>query len=274
MHLSRPRRDRTVPAAQGENALCVAVIPARGGSKRLPEKNTRSFLGKPAISYAIAVARRSGLFDRIVVSTDCPKIANVAASFGAEVPFLRPAELADDHCGTFPVFQYALDTLESFIGRRIVYACCLYPTAVLLTEGHLIEAFHRLAQSTHHSYCFSVCQYHHPIQRALRIDELGQLTPVTPDHSKSRTQDLEAHYFDAGQFYWAKRAAVKAGIPMFSSASLPYVLRWSEFVDVDSADDRARAEAIATALRANQRHFPDTQDNLLPAHSSSEAGAG
>ena len=232
----------------------------------MPGKNIRRFLGKPAISYPIAVARRSRLFDRIVVSTDCPKIAEVAASFGAEVPFLRPAELADDHCGTFPVFQHALDAIESPKGGEIAYACCIYPTAVLLAEDNLIEAFHRLASSIDHSYCFSVCKYHHPIQRALRIDDLGQLTPVTPDHSGSRTQDLEPRYFDVGQFYWARRAAVKAGTPVFSTASLPYVLGWSEFVDVDDADDWTRAEAIASALRVTRKRSFDKEDSPPLAH--------
>jgi len=200
---------------QGKNALCIAVIPARGGSKRIPGKNVRDFLGKPAIAYPIAAARHSRLFNRIIVSTDSPRIAEIATSFGADVPFLRPAELADDHCGTFPVLQHALDALESCPGTTIAYACCIYPTAVLLTERHLIDAFHQLANSPEHSYCFSVCKYSHPIQRALRIDQLGRLTPLAAAHSESRTQDLEPYYFDVGQFYWARRAAVRDGIPVF-----------------------------------------------------------
>jgi N-acylneuraminate cytidylyltransferase len=232
----------------GKTPLCVAVIPARGGSKRIPGKNIRDFLGKPAISYPIAAARNSQLFSRVIVSTDSPKIAEIAISLGAEVPFLRPARLADDHCGTLPVFQHALDALESCQDNKIDYACCIYPTAVLLAERHLIDSFHRLTASPEHSYCFTVCKYTHPIQRALRIDHSGQLAPVTPEHTERRTQDLEPRYFDVGQFYWARRAAVSAGIPLFSSASLPYMLRWSEFVDVDNAEDWARAEAIAAAL--------------------------
>lgn len=231
-----------------QDALCVAVIPARSGSKRIPGKNVRSFLGKPAIAYPIAAASRSRLFDRIIVSTDCPKIAAVATACGAEAPFLRPAELADDYCGTFPVLQHALDTLETHAGCTIAYACCIYPTAVLVTDRHLIESFRRLGASPSHSYCFSVSQYNHPIQRALRIDDAGSVAAVTPEHSDTRTQDLEARYFDVGQFYWARRAAIKSGVPIFSSASLPYVLRWNEFVDVDDADDWARAETIAAAL--------------------------
>lgn len=233
----------------------IAIIPARGGSKRLPGKNIRNFLGKPAIAYPIAAARNSHLFDRIVVSTDCPNIAEIATSYGAEVPFLRPAALAGDYCGTFPVFQHALDTLEADRGDAIEFACCIYPTAVLLTEYHLIEGFRRLAESPGYGYCFSVCQYNHPIQRALRIDDSGQLMAVSAEHTESRTEDLRPHYYDAGQFYWATSAAVRAGIPMFSSASLPYILRWSEFVDIDDLDDWARAEAIVKALRATPAPF-------------------
>ena len=252
MHLNPPGSDSVHKEREPyrKTPLCVAVIPARGGSKRVPGKNIRNFLGKPAISYPIAAARNSRLFNRIVVSTDCPKIAAVATSLGADVPFLRPAELAGDYCGTFPVFRHALDALESETSSEIAFACCIYPTAVLLTEHHLMEAFHRLARSREHAYCFSVCQYNHPIQRALRVDPLGQVAPVSPEHSDNRTQDLEPHYFDVGQFYWARRAAVRAGIPIFSSASLPYTLRWSEFVDIDDPEDWARAEAIAGALRA------------------------
>jgi len=230
------------------STLRVAVIPARGGSKRLPGKNIRRFLGTPAICYPIAAARRSGLFDRIVVSTDCPRIADVALSAGADVPFVRPAELAGDHCGTLPVFQHALTAIESGLSGEILFACCIYPTAVLLTEHHLVEAFHQLSQSTHHAYCFSVCEYSHPIQRALRIDRSGQVEVVSPQHSESRTQDLPPHYYDAGQFYWARRAAVRVGTPIFSSASLPYVVRSSDLVDINSPDDWTRAEAIATSL--------------------------
>jgi pseudaminic acid cytidylyltransferase len=252
--------------------LCVAVIPARGGSKRIPGKNIRNFLGKPAISYPIAAARHSRLFNRIVVSTDCPKIAAVATSLGADVPSLRPAELAGDYCGTLPVFRHALDTLESGTNNEIAFACCIYPTAVLLTERHLSEAFHRLTSSPEHAYCFSVCQYHHPIQRALRINRLGQVAPINPEHSDSRTQDLEPHYFDVGQFYWARRAAVKAGIPIFSGASLPYVLRWGEFVDIDDPEDWARAEAIGAALRAARAPLRVATGNQPAAESRREAG--
>ena len=255
-----------------KNGLCVAVIPARGGSKRIPGKNIRNFLGKPAISYSIEAARHSRLFNRIVVSTDCPEIAAVATSLGADVPFLRPADLAGDYCGTFPVFRHALDTLEAGASGEIAFACCIYPTAVLLTEGHLIEAFHRLGRSPEHAYCFSVCQYNHPIQRALRVDRLGQVAPVSPEHADSRTQDLEPHYFDVGQFYWARRAAVRAGIPIFSSASLPYTLRWSECVDIDDPDDWARAEAIAEALRATRTPLHGARRDLSATESLRRAG--
>jgi pseudaminic acid cytidylyltransferase len=252
-------RTASVGTRSRDERLCVAVIPARGGSKRLPGKNIRNFLGRPVISYAIAAARRSELFSRIVVSTDCPRIAEVAVSLGADVPFMRPAELADDHCGTFPVLQHALATIESKQFGEIAFACCIYPTAVLLTERHLVDAFRQLTGSPEHAYCFSVCEYSHPIQRALRIDRSGQIEVVSPQHSSSRTQDLLPHYYDAGQFYWARRSAVRAGTPVFSSASLPYLLRWSDVVDIDGPEDWTRAEAIARALRVTSRYSPSNE---------------
>jgi pseudaminic acid cytidylyltransferase len=274
LHVNPPRSDsvQNEREARRRSPLCVAVIPARSGSKRIPGKNIRNFLGKPAISYPIAAARDSRLFNRIVVSTDCPKIAAVATSLGADVPFLRPAELAGDYCGTFPVFRHALNTLESETSNEIAFACLIYPTAVLLTERHLIEAFNRLARAPEHAYCFSVCQYYHPIQRALQVDHLGQVVPVSPEHLDSRTQDLEPHYFDVGQFYWARRAAVTAGTPIFSSASLPYTLRWGEFVDIDDPDDWARAEAIAGALRAARARGHVATADEPAAESFREAG--
>jgi len=238
--------------------LRIAVIPARGGSKRIPGKNIRSFLGKPAIAYSIAAAQRSGLFDRIVVSTDCGRIAEIAESYGAEVPFLRPPALADDHCGILPVFRHAIAAVQRLREELIRYACCIYPTAVLLSELHLIAAYHRLAAAPSIAYCFTVCPYEHPIERALSVTESGTVSAVAPEHAQARTQNLPAHYYDAGQFYWARADAALAGAPIFCGPSLPYVLRHLELIDIDDADDWRRAEAIATALgfEARQEELP------------------
>ena len=240
-------------------AARVAVIPARGGSKRLPGKNTRAFFGKPAIAYPIAAARRSRLFDRIVVSTDCAEIASTALALGAEVPFKRPAELAEDYCGTLEVFRHALQFLDAEQGVPIAFACCIYPTAVLVTGSHLTQAFQGLLASPMHDYCFTVCEYPHHIERALRIDDAGSIAAVHPEYSLTRSQDLKPHYCDAGQFYWGTAAAVHAGVPFFAGRSLPYVLHRHEFVDINTPGDWKLAEAIA-------RGFNATDDELCAGH--------
>jgi N-acylneuraminate cytidylyltransferase len=237
----------------------VAVIPARGGSKRIPNKNIRSFLGRPAIAYPIAAARRSGLFNRIVVSTDSPQVAEVALSCGAEVPFMRPAALADDYCGTIPVLQHAFQALEHLQRAPIHFACCIYPTAVLLAEAHLIEAYHQLENSPSTAYCFSVCAYHHPIQRALQVGESGTLGAVAPEHWPSRTQDLQRRYHDAGQFYWGTAEAIRAGASILQGASVGHVLSRTEFIDIDEPEDWVHAEALAMALGLNVRTAMDCQ---------------
>jgi pseudaminic acid cytidylyltransferase len=228
----------------------VAVIPARGGSKRLPGKNSRDFFGKPVIAYPIEAARRSHLFDRIVVSTDCSVIASTALSLGAEVPFRRPAELASDHCGTLEVFRHALQFLDAEQDEPIAFACCIYPTAVLATETHLVRAFQALSTSPEYQYCITVAEYHHPIQRSLRIADDGSVAPVRPEYSLTRSQDLKPHYFDAGQFYWGTGAAIRTGVPIFAGKSLPYILGSHEFVDINTSADWKLAEAIARGLIA------------------------
>jgi pseudaminic acid cytidylyltransferase len=234
-------------------ATRVAVIPARGGSKRLPGKNIKEFLGRPAIAYPIAAARRSRLFDRIVVSTDCSAIASTALAVGAEVPFKRPAELARDQCGTLEVFQHALQYLDEQQDEPIAFACCIYPTAVLVTESHLLRSFEALAASPGYQYCFSVCEFHHPVQRRLRIDGDGSVSAVHPEHSSARSQDFEPHYYDAGQFYWGAGTAIRAAVPVFSAKSLPYVLDAHEFVDINTGKDWKLAEAIALGLGSTEK---------------------
>ena len=247
--------------------MCVAIIPARRGSKRLPGKNIRDFMGKPAIAHAISAAVRSELFDRVIVSTDCAETAGIGVAFGAEVPFRRPAALSNDECGTLPVLQHALGFLQAQ-GDRPEFACCVYPTAVLLTPHHLRESFTQLVAAPTCNYCFSVCAYEHPIQRALRIDESGSVAVVNPEHSNTRTQDLPVRYYDAGQFYWGAAAAMQTGQPIFSSAALPYILGKNEFVDVNELEDWERAEALAKVLaqssaRADSRRAEEPQPLAL-----------
>jgi N-acylneuraminate cytidylyltransferase len=176
----------------------LAIIPARGGSKRIPGKNIRPFLGKPIIAYSIEVALESKLFDTVMVSTDDAEIAQIARASGAEVPFMRSAKNADDHATTADVL---LEVLEDYrkTGHSYDIACCIYPTAPLLRVGRLAEAYEILVRE-HRDCVFPVVRFSYPIQRSLRIVD-GKVEMFHPEHLSTRSQDLEDAYHDAGQFY-------------------------------------------------------------------------
>jgi pseudaminic acid cytidylyltransferase len=223
----------------------VAVIPARGGSKRIPRKNIKHFAGKPIIAFSIEVAMASGLFDRIIVSTDDEEIAGVASGCGAEIPFLRPKQLADDFSGTNAVVKHAIQWLQER-GERVNYACCIYATAPFLQAEYLREGFQKLSQSQK-SFAFSVTSFPFPIQRALRITEEGLVQAMNPDHIFTRSQDLEEGYHDAGQFYWGTAEAFLTDAVIFSPASIPVVLPRHCVQDIDTAEDWLRAELMFQA---------------------------
>lgn len=223
----------------------VAIIPARGGSKRLPGKNLRPFNGLPMIAWSIRAARRAGCFDRIVVSTDDPAIAELALAEGAEVPFMRPALLADDHTGTLPVVAHALEQLP-----QASLACCLYATAPLVQARHLREGLALLEARPDKSYAFSVCTFPFPVQRALVLEPEGALTALYPEYRTTRSQDLPTAYQDAGQFYWGRREAWLRGDVLFSPCSLPVQLPRYLVQDIDTEEDWRRAEFMHQALSA------------------------
>ena len=179
--------------------MIVAVIPARGGSKRIPRKNIRLFAGKPIIAYPITAARDCGLFTRIIVTTDDEEIASVARAFGAETPFRRPAELADDHTGTNEVTAHTLEWIAGR-GMQATVACCIYPTAPLITRCDLRRGYELLISSGK-SFAFSAARFSFPIQRAIRIAGDGGVAPFFPQWIERRSQDLEEAYHDAGAFY-------------------------------------------------------------------------
>ncbi|WP_426204922.1 pseudaminic acid cytidylyltransferase [Pseudomonas sp. TWP3-1] len=224
---------------------CVAIIPARGGSKRIPRKNLKAFDGVPMIVRSIRTALESGLFDQVVVSTDDQEIAEIARAHGAEVPFMRPAELADDFAGTAAVIVHALQQLPSFD-----YACCVYATAPLLQARYLRQGFELLEQHADKSFAFSVCSFGFPVQRALTLDGQGALTPLYPQFRDTRSQDLPEAFQDAGQFYWGRSAAWLSGEVMFSPASLPVILPRHLVQDIDTPEDWQRAEYLYAALKA------------------------
>lgn len=224
----------------------VAVIPARGGSKRIPRKNIRPFAGKPIIGYAIEAARTCGLFERVLVSTDDREIAAVAESFGAEVPFIRPVELADDFSGTNAVVRHALQWLDGE-GAPADFACCIYATAPFLRVDDLCRGFHHLVENGS-SYAFSVTTFPFPIQRALRINAEGCLEAIWPENNQVRSQDLEEAYHDAAQFYWGSSQAFIADRPLFSPESVPVILPRHRVQDIDTEEDWLRAELMYQAL--------------------------
>ena len=220
----------------------IAIIPARGGSKRIPRKNIKDFCGKPIIAYSIEAAKASGLFDRIIVSTDDEEIAEVAKKYGAEIPFMRPKELADDFTGTNAVVRHAL---EWFVEKKTPadYACCIYATAPFIQVEYLKEGYEKLISSGK-NYVFTVTSFDFPIQRALRLNNNGEVEPFFPEHMLSRSQDLEEAYHDAGQFYWGKAEAYIQGLRSFSAASLPLILPRYLVQDIDSVEDWQKAEIM------------------------------
>jgi N-acylneuraminate cytidylyltransferase len=220
----------------------IAVIPARGGSKRIPRKNIRLFCGKPIIAYSIAAANQSGLFDEIVVSTDDEEVAAVARQSGASTPFLRPKELADDFTGTNAVVKHAI-TWFTGLGQTIAHACCIYATAPLLQASFIRDGYDRLSASDA-AFAFSITDYAFPIQRSLRITPGGRVYSVYPEHRMARSQDLEHAYHDAGQFYWGTGQAFLDDVPLFSPRSIGIVLPRKLVQDIDTPDDWEIAEAM------------------------------
>jgi pseudaminic acid cytidylyltransferase len=223
----------------------VAIIPARGGSKRIPRKNIKPFFGQPMIGYSIRAAQQSGLFDSVVVSTDDEEIADVARSFGADIPFMRPADLANDHAGTGAVVIHAL---EWFSKNGIDYdaACCIYATAPLLEPERLKEGWEKLQGKR---FAFSVTSYAFPIQRALRQTADGSVDMFWPENLTRRSQDLEPAYHDAAQFYWGWSDAWTGGEIAFSPISAPVILPRTQVVDIDTPEDWEVAEVTYRVLK-------------------------
>ena len=227
----------------------IAVIPARGGSKRIPRKNIRSFCGKPIIAYSIAAAQQAGLFDQVVVSTDDEEIASVAREFGAATPFLRPKEIADDFTGTNAVVKHAVAWFNAQ-SHDVTHACCLYATAPLLQANYIVEGYDALSRSDA-AFAFSVTSYAFPIQRAVRITPEGRVDAIYPEHRMTRSQDLEHAYHDAGQFYWGTARAFLEDMPLFAPHSIGVVLPRHLVQDIDTLEDWTQAELMyATVNRS------------------------
>jgi N-acylneuraminate cytidylyltransferase len=227
--------------------MISAVIPARGGSKRIPRKNIKLFSGRPIIVYSIIAAIETRLFDRIIVSTDDEEIAAVARDAGAETPFTRPASLADDHTGTVAVIAHAVEWLSAR-GQSPEFVCCIYPTAPFLRSADLRAGF-ELLKSGSCEYAFSVTDFAFPIQRAFRILPDGSVSPFDREAIAKRSQDLEPAYHDAAQFYWGRAEAFARQLPLISEHSSPVILPRHRVLDIDTPEDWLQAELMYSALR-------------------------
>ena len=224
----------------------IAIIPARGGSKRIPRKNIKMFCGKPMIAWSIEAALQSACFDRILVSTDDAEIAKVAQACGAEVPFLRPKELSDDHTATAPVIGHAIDWLEKK-GGEVQLACCIYATAPFIQAEDLEEGL-RLIQAGDWKFAFSATSFSYPIFRSIQKKDDGSVNMFFPEHFSKRSQDLPEAWHDAGQFYWGKPEAWQQALRIFDSWSTVVPLpRW-RVQDIDTHEDWDRAELIFNSL--------------------------
>jgi pseudaminic acid cytidylyltransferase len=225
----------------------VAVVPARAGSKRIPHKNIKPFAGKPMIAHSIAALQSAGVFDRIIVSTDSDQIAKIAQEFGAETPFMRPRELADDFVPTAPILTHALNFLTES-GYPVAYLCCLYATAPLVQPQYIRQGYQLIREKKVGSV-FSVTSFDFPIFRALKITDSGQLEMFWPEHELTRSQDLPQAYHDAGQFYWVDARRFREVPKLYTKDAMPVILPRYLVQDIDTEEDWTRAELMYKLLK-------------------------
>ena len=226
----------------------IAIIPARGGSKRIPRKNIKAFCGQPMIAYAIKAAQASDLFEHVLVSTDDAEIQIIANSLGAETPFLRPAELANDFTATVPVVAHAVQACEA-LGWQFSNVCCIYPGVPFIEVGDLKGSLAQLSERDA-DYCFPVTEFPSAIHRALKHNSNGLMAPFYPEYELTRTQDLEAAFYDAGQFYWGTKKAWLTNSRIHRSGIGFEIPNW-RVVDIDTPADWERAERLAASLFAH-----------------------
>ena len=228
----------------------IAIIPARGGSKRIPRKNIKPFFGKPMIAYSIEAAINAKLFDEIIVSTDDDEIADIAQKFGASVPFMRPKELSDDFTTTGAVIEHAINFLKNR-GEKIKFVCTIYATAPLIDEKYLRLGFEKLSNSNA-KYAFSCTSMPFPIWRTFKITDNGRCEMFWKENFVKRSQDLEEAYQDAGQFYWANLDISSSDDVFFGQDSVPIILPRHLVQDIDTLDDWQRAEFLYEALQRSK----------------------
>jgi N-acylneuraminate cytidylyltransferase len=228
----------------------VAIIPARGGSKRIPRKNIKPFYGIPMIAWSIRAAQQSECFDCVLVSTDDQEIATIARQYGAETPFLRPASLSDDCTGIQAVVAHAIEWLQE---KRVAIdlVCCIFATAPFVRAEDLKSSLKQV-EAEDADYCFSVTSYPFPIQRSIRITKANRCEMFQPDMFNQRSQDLEEAYHDAGQFYWGKASAWFEEKSIFTTESIPYILPRYRVQDIDTPEDWKMAELLFRVLQESK----------------------
>ena len=232
------------------DAKTIAVIPARGGSKRIPRKNIKPFCGKPMIAYSIEAAIRAGIFDEIIVSTDDEEIADIAKNAGASVPFMRPKELSDDFTATGAVVEHAIKFLQAR-GDRIKFVCTIYATAPLIDEFYIRLGLEKLRASNAKN-AFSCTSMPFPIWRTFKIAKDGRCEMFWRENFAKRSQDLEEAYQDAGQFYWTNLDAPSSDEIYFGRDSIAIVLPRHLVQDIDTPQDWIRAEFLYKAVQKSR----------------------
>lgn len=227
----------------------LAVIPARGGSKRIPRKNIKMFHGQPMIAWSIQAAIDSGCFDEVWVSTDDEEIAAVAQAYGAKVPFLRPAHLSDDFATTADVMSHAVKEFGKINHALPDYICCLYATAPFVTKADLVQGLEKIKNNSNLNYVFSATTYPFPIQRAIKLNEYDTVEMFSQQYFNVRSQDLEEAWHDAGQFYWGTAEAWLNKAMIFSTQSRVVELPRFRVQDIDTQEDWDRAEWLFKAIQ-------------------------
>ena len=228
----------------------LCVIPARGGSKRIPKKNIRDFCGRPIIAYSIEQALKSGCFDKVIVSTDDSEIADISRGYGAEIPFVRPGNISDDYATTMDVVKHAINHYKDK-GEVISAVCCIYATAPFIDVDYLKQGYDKLV-TLNKSYTFSVTSFPFPVQRAISITSDGDIEAMWPENINKRSQDLVEAYHDAGQFYWGRADAFLNNEIIFSNVSSPVIIPRYLVQDMDTVEDWDRAELMYKAWRLKQ----------------------
>lgn len=232
--------------------MVVAIIPARGGSKRIPGKNAKNFCGRPIIEYSVEAAQKAAIFDRIIVSTDSDRIAQVARTAGAEVPFVRPAAISNDFTPTADVLRHALGWLADQ-KCDVSALCCIYATAPMISAVDLFAGY-RMLTTRDAPAVIAVTRFSFPIFRALKADEQGRLGMIWPEHELTRSNDLPEALHDAGQFYWLDAASFTENKKIYADGALALPIARHRVQDIDTPDDWSRAEVMyKTNQQINQQ---------------------